>query len=151
MKVLKMTEGGFKNIDLISFPLYLFINIQCVCYSWRWDGLKKYKWMILVCIIFLFFVDIALKICKFFFVLQRDLQQKQSEQVIRQIMYDIISGIKTPDRPSSPIDAYITDEEIFSRNNPKVWVTIMYNILYIIYIIYILYIFYICITNLSCW
>ncbi|XP_065944695.1 MYCBP-associated protein isoform X12 [Magallana gigas] len=51
--------------------------------------------------------------------LERDLQQKQSEQVIRQIMYDIISGIKTPDRPSSPIDAYITDEEIFSRNNPK--------------------------------
>lgn len=40
MKVLKMTEGGFKNIDLISFPLYLFINIQCVCYSWGWDGLK---------------------------------------------------------------------------------------------------------------
>lgn len=51
--------------------------------------------------------------------LERDLQQKQAEQVIRQIMYDIISGIKTPDRPSSPIDAYITDEEIFSRNNPK--------------------------------
>ncbi|XP_078330048.1 MYCBP-associated protein-like isoform X3 [Crassostrea virginica] len=51
--------------------------------------------------------------------LERDLQQKQAEQVVRQIMYDIISGIKTPDRPSSPIDAYITDEEIFSRNNPK--------------------------------
>lgn len=41
MKVLKMTEGGFKNINLISFPLYLFINIQCVCYSWGWDGLKS--------------------------------------------------------------------------------------------------------------
>ncbi|KAK3094720.1 hypothetical protein FSP39_005416 [Pinctada imbricata] len=51
--------------------------------------------------------------------LERDLQQKQADQVVRQIMYDIISGIKTPDRPSSPVDAYITDEEIFSRNNPK--------------------------------
>ncbi|XP_061190862.1 MYCBP-associated protein-like isoform X2 [Saccostrea echinata] len=51
--------------------------------------------------------------------LERDLQQKQAEQVARQILYDIISGIKSPDRPSSPIDAYITDEEIFHRNNPK--------------------------------
>ncbi|XP_056002049.1 MYCBP-associated protein-like isoform X3 [Ostrea edulis] len=51
--------------------------------------------------------------------LERDLQQRQAEHVVRQIMYDIISGIKTPDRPSSPIDAYITDEEIFCRNNPK--------------------------------
>lgn len=41
IKVFKMTEGGFKNINLISFPLYLFINIQCVCYTWGWDGLKN--------------------------------------------------------------------------------------------------------------
>ena len=26
----------------------------------------------------------------------------------------------TPERPSSPIDVYITDEEIFNRLNPKV-------------------------------
>ncbi|XP_033725528.1 MYCBP-associated protein-like isoform X2 [Pecten maximus] len=51
--------------------------------------------------------------------LERDLQQKQAEQMVRQVMFDIISGIKTPDRPSSPVDNYITEEEIFARNNPK--------------------------------
>ncbi|XP_021346742.1 MYCBP-associated protein-like isoform X3 [Mizuhopecten yessoensis] len=51
--------------------------------------------------------------------LERDLQQKQAEQMVRHLMFDIISGIKTPDRPSSPVDNYITEEEIFARNNPK--------------------------------
>ncbi|XP_069102201.1 MYCBP-associated protein-like [Argopecten irradians] len=51
--------------------------------------------------------------------LERDLQQIQAEQMVRQVMFDIISGIKTPDRPSSPVDNYITEEEIFARYNLK--------------------------------
>lgn len=55
-----------------------------------------------------------------FIILQRDLQQKQAEQIVRNILHNIINGIKIQDRPPSPVDAYITEEEIFSRNNPKV-------------------------------
>ena len=40
--------------------------------------------------------------------------------MVRHILGDIIGGMRTPERPSSPIDAYITDEEIFNRLNPKV-------------------------------
>ena len=40
--------------------------------------------------------------------------------MVRQILDGIVGGMQEPDRPSSPIDAYITDEEIFHRNNPKV-------------------------------
>lgn len=53
--------------------------------------------------------------------LERDLQQKQAEQIVRNILHNIINGIKTRDRPPSPVDAYITEEEIFSRNNPKLF------------------------------
>ena len=53
-------------------------------------------------------------------VLQQELSQKQAEQVVRQILSDIIEGIREPDRPRAPIDAYITEEEVFSRKNPGV-------------------------------
>lgn len=53
--------------------------------------------------------------------LERDLQQKQAEQIVRNMLHNIIDGIKIQDRPPSPLDAYITEEEIFTRNNPKVF------------------------------
>ncbi|KAL5019985.1 hypothetical protein ScPMuIL_002877 [Solemya velum] len=52
--------------------------------------------------------------------LERDLKYKEAEQVVRQLMYEILDGLQTPDRPPSPIDAYVTDEELFSRLNPQV-------------------------------
>lgn len=54
------------------------------------------------------------------FHLQSELRQKEADQMMRHILEEIIGGMRTPERPSSPIDAYITDEEIFSRCNPKV-------------------------------
>ena len=60
--------------------------------------------------------------CNFVF-LQNDLKQKEAEQMVRHILGDIIGGMRTPERPSSPIDAYITDEEIFNRCNPRVMFT----------------------------
>lgn len=44
--------------------------------------------------------------------------------MMRHILEEIVGGMRTPDRPSSPIDAYITDEEIFQRCNPKVLIII---------------------------
>ena len=39
---------------------------------------------------------------------------------IKRILDDLVDGVKTPERARSPIDAYITDEEKFERNNPGV-------------------------------
>ncbi|KAK3576672.1 hypothetical protein CHS0354_004957 [Potamilus streckersoni] len=50
--------------------------------------------------------------------LEADLQRKQAEQVVRQLLNEIIDGLQIPNRPPTPIDSYITEEEIFQRNNP---------------------------------
>jgi len=50
--------------------------------------------------------------------LEKELVQKQAKQVVSQLLHGIISGIRTPERCRSPVDAYITEEEIFCRNNP---------------------------------
>lgn len=50
--------------------------------------------------------------------LEKELVQRQAQQVVGQILYEMVSGIRTPERARSPVDAYITEEEIFRRNNP---------------------------------
>ncbi|GFO47747.1 mycbp-associated protein-like isoform x1 [Plakobranchus ocellatus] len=50
--------------------------------------------------------------------LERELVQRQAQQVVGHILYEVVSGIRTPDRARSPVDAYVTEEEIFRRNNP---------------------------------
>ncbi|XP_046350342.2 MYCBP-associated protein-like isoform X3 [Haliotis rufescens] len=49
--------------------------------------------------------------------LEKDLQTKQANQVVTQILDELIDAIRMPDRPQSPVDAYITEEEIFRRHN----------------------------------
>ncbi|XP_070535835.1 MYCBP-associated protein-like [Ptychodera flava] len=50
--------------------------------------------------------------------IERELSHKQAEMNIRKIVDDLVEGIRTPDRARSPVDAYITEEEIFERLNP---------------------------------
>ncbi|XP_072032494.1 MYCBP-associated protein-like isoform X2 [Amphiura filiformis] len=50
--------------------------------------------------------------------IEQELFHKQAEMTIRRIIDDLVDGVKTPERSHSPIDAYITDEEKFERNNP---------------------------------
>ena len=51
---------------------------------------------------------------------QDELSRKQTEQIVGTLLEDMLAGIKTPERPRSPVDAYITDEDIFRQRNPKV-------------------------------
>ena len=51
---------------------------------------------------------------------QEELNTRQAEQIVHGILQEILDGIRSPDRPASPMDAYITDEEIFSRKNAGV-------------------------------
>ncbi|XP_071943244.1 MYCBP-associated protein-like isoform X2 [Antedon mediterranea] len=50
--------------------------------------------------------------------LEMELLHKQAVANIRMIVDEIIAGVRTPDRARSPVDAYITDEEVFERQNP---------------------------------
>nr|XP_002731234.2 PREDICTED: MYCBP-associated protein-like [Saccoglossus kowalevskii] len=50
--------------------------------------------------------------------IERELAHKQAQMAIKKIVDDLVEGIRTPERARSPIDAYITDEEIFERLNP---------------------------------
>ena len=36
------------------------------------------------------------------------------------VLDDILAAIQSPERPKSPVDAYITEEETFNRKNPTV-------------------------------
>ncbi|XP_074657573.1 MYCBP-associated protein-like isoform X3 [Tubulanus polymorphus] len=50
--------------------------------------------------------------------LETELAGKQATQVVSHILDELLDGIKTPERSRSPVDAYITDAEIFERQNP---------------------------------
>lgn len=41
-------------------------------------------------------------------------------KMCRSIVYEMLRGVHTPERPSSPAELYITEEEEFLRKNPKV-------------------------------
>ena len=60
-----------------------------------------------------------------FLLYQEELNTRQAEQIVHGILQEILDGIRSPDRPASPVDAYITDEEIFSRKNPGVFIPLL--------------------------
>lgn len=51
---------------------------------------------------------------------QRELRHKEAEQIVSDVLDGLLKGIQTPERPRSPVDTYITEEELFQRKNPKV-------------------------------
>ncbi|XP_029005060.1 MYCBP-associated protein isoform X2 [Betta splendens] len=51
--------------------------------------------------------------------LQMMLEKKVTQKMCRSIMYEMLQGVQTPERPSSPAELYITEEEEFARKNPK--------------------------------
>ncbi len=53
-------------------------------------------------------------------MLQQELVHKQAIQVVKGVVDDLLEGIRCPDRPKSAIDAYITEQEVFSRINAGV-------------------------------
>ncbi|XP_015211357.2 MYCBP-associated protein isoform X1 [Lepisosteus oculatus] len=51
--------------------------------------------------------------------LQRELEAREAETVARQILNELLQGVRTPDRPCSPVETYITEEERFCQHNPQ--------------------------------
>ncbi|XP_067260934.1 MYCBP-associated protein isoform X2 [Chanodichthys erythropterus] len=50
--------------------------------------------------------------------LQKELERKAAVSLCRWIITDLLRGVCSPERPSSPDDLYITDEELFLSHNP---------------------------------
>lgn len=50
--------------------------------------------------------------------MERDLAEQQCRQIVRSLVDELVNGIRTPTRARSPVDSYITEEQIFQRNNP---------------------------------
>ena len=55
-----------------------------------------------------------------FFDFQQNLFTKQALLTAQRILEELIDGIRTPERPCSPVDAYITEEELFQQQNKGV-------------------------------
>ncbi|RXM28626.1 MYCBP-associated protein [Acipenser ruthenus] len=51
--------------------------------------------------------------------IQRELEAKEALATVKQIVETLVAGVRTPERPCSPVDSYITQEEIFQRKNLK--------------------------------
>jgi len=51
--------------------------------------------------------------------LERELAVRQQKRMIDRIVQEVVSGIGTPPRPSTPLDEYLTEEEKFQQINDK--------------------------------
>uniref|UniRef100_H3B2Z4 MYCBP associated protein n=1 Tax=Latimeria chalumnae TaxID=7897 RepID=H3B2Z4_LATCH len=54
-------------------------------------------------------------------VLEKELKTKEALATAEQILEELVKGVRTPKRPRSPINAYITEEEIFQSKNPQLY------------------------------
>ncbi|XP_044275932.1 MYCBP-associated protein [Varanus komodoensis] len=60
--------------------------------------------------------DISAKIRK---ELERELEDQEIAFIVEENLKDLLNRIHTPERVRSPLDAYVTEEELFYRKNPE--------------------------------
>lgn len=51
---------------------------------------------------------------------QSDLAARVGAAIVKESLKEFLVRIRTPERTPSPVDAYVTEEELFQRKNPKV-------------------------------
>ncbi|XP_053471725.1 MYCBP-associated protein isoform X2 [Ictalurus furcatus] len=51
--------------------------------------------------------------------LELELEQRVAMSVCRSVVFDLLHGIRTPERPHSPVELYMTEEEQFNAQNPN--------------------------------
>uniref|UniRef100_A0A8C4TR81 Uncharacterized protein n=1 Tax=Erpetoichthys calabaricus TaxID=27687 RepID=A0A8C4TR81_ERPCA len=51
--------------------------------------------------------------------IQVKLETKETQKIVGNILDGILDGVRTPERPSTPADAYLTEEDIFHQQNPE--------------------------------
>ncbi|XP_064179535.1 MYCBP-associated protein isoform X1 [Anguilla rostrata] len=53
--------------------------------------------------------------------LQKQLQQKEAESVSALLIWELLQGVRTPERPCSPAELYLTEEDRFHMINPQLY------------------------------
>ncbi|PAA71161.1 hypothetical protein BOX15_Mlig018332g1 [Macrostomum lignano] len=56
--------------------------------------------------------------------LEARLRRQTAAKIVGALLDEILDGIQAPERPTTPIDAYITEQEVFLRRNPKLSCTL---------------------------
>ncbi|XP_035198592.1 MYCBP-associated protein-like isoform X2 [Oxyura jamaicensis] len=51
--------------------------------------------------------------------LESDLAAKEGAAIVEETLKELLVRIRTPERTPSPVDAYVTEEDLFHRKNPK--------------------------------
>ncbi|XP_015667170.1 MYCBP-associated protein [Protobothrops mucrosquamatus] len=51
--------------------------------------------------------------------LEKDLEAREIALIVEENLEDLLNRIRTPARVRSPVDAYVTEEELFHRKNPE--------------------------------
>lgn len=55
------------------------------------------------------------------FLSQSKLAAHEAITIAQSVLQELLRGICTPERAPSPVDAYLTEEDLFHYRNPKVW------------------------------
>nr|XP_060620735.1 MYCBP-associated protein isoform X1 [Anolis sagrei ordinatus] len=53
--------------------------------------------------------------------LQKTLESHEAAVIVEENLRDLLDRIRTPERARSPLDAYVTEEELFQRKNPELY------------------------------
>lgn len=53
-------------------------------------------------------------------VSQSELAAREGASIVKESLNELLKPIRTPERTPSPVDACVTEEELFHRKNPKV-------------------------------
>lgn len=56
------------------------------------------------------------------FFAQSKLAAHEAVTIAQSVLQELLRGISTPERAPSPVDAYLTEEDLFHYRNPRVWV-----------------------------
>ncbi|NWX84080.1 MYBPP protein, partial [Nothoprocta pentlandii] len=51
--------------------------------------------------------------------LETDLAARESATIVEETLKELLDRIRTPERPPSPVDAYVTEEDLFHERNPE--------------------------------
>ncbi|XP_062448087.1 MYCBP-associated protein [Rhea pennata] len=51
--------------------------------------------------------------------LETDLAAREGAAIVEEILKELLDRIRTPERTPSPVDAYVTEEELFHKKNPE--------------------------------
>ncbi|XP_043946416.1 MYCBP-associated protein [Protopterus annectens] len=53
--------------------------------------------------------------------LEEELEDREALTTVERLVNELLEGVQTPERPATPVNTYITEEELFCRNNPQLY------------------------------